>query len=101
MLRPRALEFQRSSFTVHDEAGIRERCKSAGAIARLAKPGAQAAPFAAEKRVSRACQTVALSNCKRRMLAPKPLDQSASRGFPKGQFSPTGARFSLRTNRRN
>jgi FixJ family two-component response regulator len=33
--------------TAHDEAGIRERCKSAGAIAYLAKPVPQAALFAA------------------------------------------------------
>jgi FixJ family two-component response regulator len=31
--------------TAHDEAGIRERCKSAGAIAYLAKPVPQAALF--------------------------------------------------------
>jgi FixJ family two-component response regulator len=33
--------------TAHDEAGIRERCKSAGAIAYLAKPVPEAALFAA------------------------------------------------------
>lgn len=33
--------------TAHDEAGIRERCRSAGAIAYLAKPVPQAALFAA------------------------------------------------------
>ena len=33
--------------TAHDEAGIRDRCKSAGAIAYLAKPVPQAALFAA------------------------------------------------------
>jgi FixJ family two-component response regulator len=33
--------------TAHDEAGIRERCKSAGAIAYLGKPVPQAALFAA------------------------------------------------------
>jgi FixJ family two-component response regulator len=33
--------------TAHDEAGIRERCRSAGAIAYLAKPVPEAALFAA------------------------------------------------------
>ena len=41
---------------------------------------------------------VALAGAERNRGRSK-LDQRASRGFPKGQFPPAGARFNLRTNR--
>jgi hypothetical protein len=48
----------------------------------------------------RCCQSCPLPECKLKALRAcgEPLDQRASRGFPKGQFPPVGRRLSLRVN---